>query len=96
MAVTCTSIGDGSTSPMPSTSKMGSLLYCGMTVGHRLTSRSLTLPSATKQYPHNFKASSSQLTLPIAELRSFAVILKKYHLKAKYLMSTRVRHRMYR
>ena len=44
--VTCTSTGDGSTSPVPSTSKMGSLLYCGMMAGHRLMSRSSTLPPA--------------------------------------------------
>ena len=44
MVATCTSAMDGSTSPTPSTSKMGSLLYCGMTAGHRLTSRSSTLP----------------------------------------------------
>jgi hypothetical protein len=47
MVVTCTSAGDRSTLPTPSTSKMGSLLYCGMMVGHRLTSRSSTLPPAT-------------------------------------------------
>jgi hypothetical protein len=47
MAATCTSTDDGSTSPTPSTSKMGSLLYCGMMAGHRLTLRSLTLPPAT-------------------------------------------------
>ena len=46
MAITCTSTGDGSTSPMPSTSKMGSLLYCGMMANHRLTSRSSTSPPA--------------------------------------------------
>ena len=47
MAVTCTSTKDGSTSPTPSTSKMGSLLYCGMMASHRLTSRSLTLRPTT-------------------------------------------------
>ena len=44
MVATCTSIRDGNTLPMPSTSKTGSLLYCGMMAAHRLTSRSLTLP----------------------------------------------------
>ena len=44
MVVSCTSARDGSTSPAPSTSKMGSLLYCGMTASHRLTLGSLTLP----------------------------------------------------
>ncbi|XP_066316428.1 B3 domain-containing protein Os03g0212300-like [Miscanthus floridulus] len=38
-----------------------------------------------KQYPHDFEASGNQLSLPIVEPRSFAVILKKYHLKVKYL-----------
>jgi hypothetical protein len=46
MAVTCTSARDGSTSLVPSTSKTSSLLYCSMTAGHRLTSRSSTLPPA--------------------------------------------------
>ena len=53
------------------------------------------LTTCRKQYPHNFEASGSQLSLPIAELRSFAVILKKYHFKVKYLVSTHVRRRMY-
>ena len=44
MAATCTFTEDGVTSPAPSTSAMGTLLYCGMTASHRLTSRSLTLP----------------------------------------------------
>jgi hypothetical protein len=48
MAITCTSVGDGSTSPAPSSSKTCSLLYCGMTVGHRFTSRSSTLPPAAR------------------------------------------------
>ena len=48
------------------------------------------------QYPLHFKAGGSQLSLPIVEPRSFAVILKKYHLKAKYLVSTRARRRTYR
>ena len=82
--ITCTSVRDGSTSAVPSTSKSGSLLYYGMTASHRLTSRSSTLPPTRKQYPHDFEADGSQLSLPITELRSFAVILKKYHLKAKY------------
>ncbi|XP_066333544.1 B3 domain-containing protein Os03g0212300-like [Miscanthus floridulus] len=43
------------------------------------------LTTCRKQYTHNFEAGSSQLSLPIMEPRSFAVILKKYHLKAKYL-----------
>ncbi|XP_066333741.1 B3 domain-containing protein Os03g0212300-like [Miscanthus floridulus] len=38
-----------------------------------------------KQYPHDFEADSNQLSLPITEPRSFAMILKKYHLIAKYL-----------
>ena len=46
MAVTCTSTKDGSTSPVPSTSKTSSLLYCGMTTGYKLTSRSSTLAPA--------------------------------------------------
>ena len=46
MVATCTSTEDGSTLPTPLTSKMSSLLYCGMTASHRLTSRSLTLPLA--------------------------------------------------
>jgi hypothetical protein len=45
MAATCTSTRDGVTSHAPSTSVMGSLLYCDMMVGHRLMSRSSTLPS---------------------------------------------------
>ena len=49
-----------------------------------------------KQYPHDFQASGSHLSLLIVEPRSFAVIVKKYHLKAKYLVSTRTRRRMYR
>ena len=49
-----------------------------------------------KWYPHDFETSGSQLSLPIVESRSFVVILKKYHLKAKYLVSTRTRHRTYR
>jgi hypothetical protein len=48
-----------------------------------------------KQCPHKFKAGGNQLSLPIVELRSFAMILKKYHLKAKYLVSTHMRHRTY-
>ena len=60
-AVTCTSIGDGSTPPMPSTSKMGSLLFYGMMIGHRLTSRSLTLPPT---------ASSTRTTLRPAVVSS--------------------------
>ncbi|XP_066373385.1 B3 domain-containing protein Os03g0212300-like [Miscanthus floridulus] len=43
------------------------------------------LTTCRKQYPHNFEAGGSQLSLPIAEPRSFPVILKKYHLKEKYL-----------
>ena len=42
------------------------------------------LTTCCKQYLHDFEASESQLSLPIMEPRSFAVILKKYHLKAKY------------
>ena len=61
IASTYTSTRDGSTSPMPSTSKMGSLLYCGMTAGHRLTSRSSTLPPA---------ASSTHMTLRLAVVSS--------------------------
>ena len=53
------------------------------------------LTTCCKQYPHNFEASGSQLSLPIAELRSFAVILKKYQLKTKYLVTIRVRRRTY-
>ena len=53
------------------------------------------LTSYHKQYPHDFEAGGSQLFLPIAELRSFSVILKKYHLKVKYLVSTRMRCRTY-
>ena len=52
------------------------------------------LTTCRKQYPHDFKANDSQLSLPIMEPRSFAVTLKKYHLKAKYLGSTHVRRRM--
>ena len=37
IAVTYTSARDGSTSPAPSTSKTGFLLYCGMTADHILT-----------------------------------------------------------
>jgi hypothetical protein len=48
-----------------------------------------------KQYLHDFEASGNQLSLPITESRSFAVILKKYHLKAKYLVSTHARRRTY-
>ena len=54
------------------------------------------LTTCCKQYPPDFKASGSQLSLPIMEPRIFVVILKKYHLKAKYLVSTRARHRTYR
>jgi len=54
------------------------------------------LTTCRKQYSHDFKAISSQLSLPIVEPRSFVVILKKYHLKAKYLVSTHARRRMYR
>ena len=32
---TCASTGDGSTSPVPSTSKTGSLLYCCMMADHK-------------------------------------------------------------
>ena len=53
------------------------------------------LTTYRKQYPHDFEASGSQLSLPIVELRSFTVILKKYHLKAKYLVSTHTRRKMY-
>ena len=53
------------------------------------------ITNCRKQYPHDFEASSSQLSLPIVELRSFAVILKKYHLKVKYLVSTRARRITY-
>ena len=95
MVATCTSTRDRSTLPAPSTSKMGSLLYCGMAAGHRLTSV-FDLTTCRKQYLHDFEASGSQLSLPIVELRSFAVIQKKYHLKAKYLVSTRARRRTYR
>ena len=49
-----------------------------------------------KQYPDDFEAGGNQLSLPIVKPRSFAVVLKKYHLKAKYLVSTHARHRMYR
>ena len=48
-----------------------------------------------KQYLHDFKANGNQLSLSIVEPMSFAVILKKYHLKAKYLVSTRTRRRTY-
>ena len=51
--------------------------------------------TCSKQYPHDFEASGSQLSLSIAKPRSFVVILKKYHLKAKYLVSTRARCRTY-
>ena len=54
------------------------------------------LTTYRKQYLHDFEADGSQLSLPIMELRSFAVILKKYHLKAKYLVSTHARHKTYR
>ena len=54
------------------------------------------LTTYRKQYPHDFEVGGNQLSLPIAEPRSFAVILKKYHLKPKYLVSTRARRRMYR
>jgi hypothetical protein len=54
------------------------------------------LTTCRKQYPHDIEASDSQLSLPITEPRSFAEILKKYHLKAKYLVSTHVRRRTYR
>ena len=53
------------------------------------------LTTCHKQYPHDFEADGSQLSLPIAEPRSFAVILKKYHLKAKYLVSNGARRRTY-
>ena len=59
--VTCNSAGDGSILPMPSTSKMDSLLYCGMTAGHRLTLRSSTLPLA---------ASSTRMTSRLAVVSS--------------------------
>ena len=64
MAITCTSTGDGSTSPMPSTSKTSSLLYCDMTAGHRLTSRSSTLPPI---------ASSTRMTLRPAVVSSLCL-----------------------
>jgi len=54
------------------------------------------LTTYRKQYLHDFEAGGSQLSLPIAEPRTFAVILKKYHLKAKYLVSTHTRRRTYR
>ena len=91
MVVACTSTGDGSTSSVCSTSKTGSLLYCGMTASHRLKSRYLTLPSAIKHYMHYFIAGGSQLSLPIAEPKSFAVILKNHHFKVKYLVSNHMR-----
>jgi hypothetical protein len=53
------------------------------------------LTTCRKQYLHDLEAGGSQLSLPIAEPRSFAVILKKYHLKVKYLVSTRTRRRTY-
>ena len=53
------------------------------------------LTTYRKQYPHDFEADGSQLSLPIGEPRSFAVILKKYHLNAKYLVSTRARRKTY-
>ena len=53
------------------------------------------LTTCRKQYLHDFEASGSQLSLPIMESRSFVVILKKYHLKVKYLVSTRMRRRTY-
>jgi len=53
------------------------------------------LTTCRKQYPHDFEAGGSRLSLPIMKPRSFAVILKKYHLKAKYLVSTRMRCRTY-
>ena len=49
-----------------------------------------------EQYPDDFEAGGNQLSLPIAEPRSFVVILKKYHLKVKYMVSTHMRYRMYR
>ena len=52
--------------------------------------------TTSKQYPHDFEAGGNQLSLPIVESRSFPVILKMYHLKAKYLVSTHTRCRMYR
>ena len=42
--------------------------------------KDLDLITCRKQYPHDFKAGGSQLSLPIMEPRSFVVILKKYHL----------------
>ena len=53
------------------------------------------LTTYRKQYLHDFKAGGSQLSLPIVKLWSLAVILKKYHLKEKYLVSTRARCRTY-
>jgi len=59
--VTCTSAEDGSTLPTPLTSKMSSLLYCGMTASHRLMSRSSTLIIA---------ASSTRMTSRLAVISS--------------------------
>lgn len=46
------------------------------------------LTTCRKQYPYNPEPGLC-LALPIPEPRSFAVILKKYNLAAKYLVSTR-------
>ena len=54
------------------------------------------LTTCRKQYPRNFEAGGNQPSLSIMEPRSFVVIMKKYHLKAKYLVSTHARHRTYR
>jgi hypothetical protein len=53
------------------------------------------ITNCRKQCSHNFEAGGNQLSLPIAEPRSFAMIMKKYHLKVKYLVSTRVSRRTY-
>ncbi|XP_066392055.1 B3 domain-containing protein Os03g0212300-like [Miscanthus floridulus] len=48
------------------------------------------LSTCCKQYPHDFEVSGSQLSLPIVGLRSFVVILKKYHLKVKIRTNNKV------
>ena len=53
------------------------------------------LTTCRKQYPHDIEVGGSQLSLSFMGSRSFAVILKKYNLKVKYLVSTRARHQTY-
>ncbi|XP_066373608.1 B3 domain-containing protein Os03g0212300-like [Miscanthus floridulus] len=56
-----------------------------MTGWSQINTKVFDLMTYRKQYPHDFEAIGSQLSLPIVEPRSFVVILKKYHLKAKYV-----------